>query len=50
MSQPIRTQDDLDRIGAIGEATLYPNRLKIMIGSASCGLAAGAAEVEAAAI
>ena len=50
MSPTIRTEDDLDRIGAIGAAALYPERLKIMIGSASCGLAAGAADVEAAAI
>ena len=50
MSQPIRTEDDLNRVGAIGSSTLYPDKLKVMIGSASCGLAAGAREVEAAAI
>jgi len=50
MSRIIRTEDDLDRIGAIGNSTLYPDRLKVMIGSATCGLAAGAREVEAAAI
>jgi len=50
MSQGVRTEDDLDRIGAIGTSTLYPQRLKILIGSASCGIAAGAREVEAAAI
>ena len=49
MSGPIRTHDDLDRLAALG-ATLYPERLKILVGSASCGIAAGAREVEAAAI
>jgi NADH:ubiquinone oxidoreductase subunit F (NADH-binding)/Pyruvate/2-oxoacid:ferredoxin oxidoreductase delta subunit/(2Fe-2S) ferredoxin len=50
MSARIRTSQDLDALGAAGAATLYPDRLKILIGAASCGLAAGAAEVEAAAI
>ncbi len=50
MSQPIRTEADLDRISATGMSALYPRRLKILIGSASCGIAAGAREVEAAAI
>ena len=50
MTQPIRTPEDLDAAGRIGAATLYPKRLKIMIGSASCGIAAGARQVEAAAI
>jgi NADH-quinone oxidoreductase subunit F len=50
MSQPIRTPEDLDAAGQIGASTLYPERLKIMIGSASCGIAAGARQVEAAAI
>jgi NADH:ubiquinone oxidoreductase subunit F (NADH-binding)/NAD-dependent dihydropyrimidine dehydrogenase PreA subunit/(2Fe-2S) ferredoxin len=50
MSGPIRTQDDLDRVAAAGLATLYPSRLKILIGSASCGLAAGAKAVEEAAL
>jgi len=49
MSQPIRTEDDLKRLGQIGAAMLYPKRLKILIGSASCGIAAGARDVEAAA-
>ena len=44
------TSHDLDQIGACGLATLYPDRLKILIGSASCGIAAGAREVEAAAL
>jgi NADH:ubiquinone oxidoreductase subunit F (NADH-binding)/Pyruvate/2-oxoacid:ferredoxin oxidoreductase delta subunit/(2Fe-2S) ferredoxin len=49
MSDPIRTREDLDRSGAAGAATLHPGRLKILIGSASCGIAAGARAVEAAA-
>jgi NADH:ubiquinone oxidoreductase subunit F (NADH-binding)/Pyruvate/2-oxoacid:ferredoxin oxidoreductase delta subunit/(2Fe-2S) ferredoxin len=50
MSKPIRTESDLDRISATGTAALYPDGLKILIGSASCGVAAGAREVEAAAL
>ena len=49
MNEPIRTRQDLDRVGGIGAKTLYPEGLKILIGSASCGIAAGAREVEAAA-
>ena len=49
MTGPIRTQDDLERLSTDGLATLYPKRLKILIGSASCGLAAGAKAVEEAA-
>src|SRR4030042_1009598 len=50
MKTAIRTQSDLDRAGALGRETLYPGRLKILVGSASCGLAAGAQEVEDAAL
>jgi NADH:ubiquinone oxidoreductase subunit F (NADH-binding) len=50
MSQPICNKEDLDRAAASGQGSLYPNRLKILIGSASCGIALGAREVEAAAI
>lgn len=50
MNQPIRSRDDLDRACALGTSSLYPDRLKILIGSASCGIAAGARDVEAAAI
>jgi NADH-quinone oxidoreductase subunit F len=50
MNTAIRTQSDLDRAGALGRKTLYPGRLKILVGSASCGLAAGAKEVEEAAL
>ena len=38
----LATQDDLERAAAAGRASLYPSRLKILIGSASCGIAAGA--------
>jgi NADH:ubiquinone oxidoreductase subunit F (NADH-binding)/(2Fe-2S) ferredoxin len=40
---------DLEQAAAAGQATLYPERLKILIGSASCGVAMGARAVEAAA-
>ena len=49
MSETIRTRSDLDRVAAAGLSVLYPGRLKVLIGSASCGLTAGAREVEAAA-
>ncbi len=41
MSQPIRNTEDLDRAAASGGSSLYPDRLKILIGSASCGVALG---------
>jgi NADH:ubiquinone oxidoreductase subunit F (NADH-binding) len=50
MSRPIANLDDLNRTAAMGRAALYPSRLKILIGSASCGIALGAREVERAAI
>ena len=50
MSDLIRTEGDLDQIGVTGTSTLYPDRLKILIGSATCGIAAGARDVEAAAV
>ena len=50
MNTVIRTQGDLDHVAALGLATLYPRRLKILVGSASCGLAAGARAVEDAAL
>jgi NADH:ubiquinone oxidoreductase subunit F (NADH-binding)/NAD-dependent dihydropyrimidine dehydrogenase PreA subunit/(2Fe-2S) ferredoxin len=50
VNQTIRTRGDLDKVGALGLSLLYPDRLKIAIGSASCGIAAGARDVEAAAI
>jgi len=47
MSQPIRTAQDLDAVEAAGLAALDPPRLKILVGSASCGVAVGARDVEA---
>ena len=49
MSQPIRNAQDLDACAAAGQATLYPRQLKILVGSASCGVAVGARAIEAAA-
>ncbi len=49
MSTALRNAADLDRVRAAGEARLHPQRLKIVVGSASCGVAVGAREVEAAA-
>ena len=49
MNQPLHTLADLEQAAAAGQATLYPERLKILIGSASCGVAMGARAVEAAA-
>jgi NADH:ubiquinone oxidoreductase subunit F (NADH-binding)/(2Fe-2S) ferredoxin len=46
----IQTEKDLDALAAIGEETLNPKRMKIMVGSASCGISAGARAVEEAAI
>jgi NADH:ubiquinone oxidoreductase subunit F (NADH-binding)/(2Fe-2S) ferredoxin len=36
---------DLDSVRETGEADLYPERPKIMVGMATCGLAAGAGEI-----
>jgi NADH:ubiquinone oxidoreductase subunit F (NADH-binding) len=49
MSETIRTRSDLDRVAEAGLSALYPDKLKVLIGSASCGVAAGARDVEAAA-
>lgn len=49
MSEPIRNEADLAQLAAAGGAALQPNRLKILVGSASCGVAMGARDVEAAA-
>ena len=46
----ITTEKDLESIAKTGESTLYPKQMKIMIGSASCGIGAGARSVEEAAI
>ncbi|KAF0220027.1 MAG: hypothetical protein FD174_1472 [Geobacteraceae bacterium] len=50
MNQPIRTIEDLKGVEAAGLTTLYPDRLKIVVGSASCGLAVGAGAIESAAV
>ena len=50
MSRPLRNAADLDGAEGAGLATLYPDRLKILVGSASCGVAVGARAVEAAAV
>ncbi len=47
MSRAIRTLADLEQAAAAGQATLYPDRLKIVVGSASCGVAVGARAIEA---
>jgi NADH:ubiquinone oxidoreductase subunit F (NADH-binding)/(2Fe-2S) ferredoxin len=49
MSRLIRTLADLERAATSGLASLYPEGLKILVGSASCGIAMGAREIEAAA-
>jgi NADH:ubiquinone oxidoreductase subunit F (NADH-binding)/(2Fe-2S) ferredoxin len=41
----ILTIQDLDRVAALGRATLWPEKLKVQVSTATCGLAAGAAEV-----
>ncbi len=46
MSRKIVNAADLVVVEAAGRATLYPDRVKIMIGSASCGLAMGARKIE----
>jgi NADH:ubiquinone oxidoreductase subunit F (NADH-binding)/(2Fe-2S) ferredoxin len=50
LSRAIRDSEDLRRAAASGLARLYPARLKILVGSASCGVAMGAREIEAAAL
>ncbi len=41
----VRTRSDLEKLSAEGISTLYPPRLKISVGMATCGLAAGAEAV-----
>ncbi len=50
MSTKILTAEDLDLVASAGRTTLYPSRLKVVIGSGTCGLALGARSVEAAAV
>jgi NADP-reducing hydrogenase subunit HndC len=48
MSFPIRNAADLDRARAAGQVAVRPKQLKVLVGSASCGVALGAREVEVA--
>ena len=41
----VHTRSDLETLRAAGLAMLYPPRLKVTVGMATCGLAAGAADV-----
>lgn len=41
----VKTQSDLEKIKDEGVKTLYPEKTKIMVGMATCGLAAGSQEV-----
>ncbi|MGA2507058.1 MAG: NADH-quinone oxidoreductase subunit NuoF [Chitinispirillaceae bacterium] len=50
MSMKIMNANDLARAAVAGTSTLYPDRVKILIGSASCGLAMGARKIEEAAL
>ncbi len=46
----ISSAKDLETVAAKGNATIRPGLLKIMVGSASCGISAGAEQVTAAAV
>jgi NADH:ubiquinone oxidoreductase, NADH-binding (51 kD) subunit len=50
MSQKLHTIKDIERVATVGKATLYPERLKISVGSATCGLAMGARIIEEAVV
>lgn len=41
----LRTADDLGRLAARGQLTLYPEQPKVIVGTATCGRAAGALAV-----
>ena len=41
----VHTRSDLESLGAVGLAAIYPSRLKVSVGMATCGLAAGAEAV-----
>jgi NADH:ubiquinone oxidoreductase subunit F (NADH-binding)/(2Fe-2S) ferredoxin len=49
MSGRLRNLADLDQAAAAGRAAIRPPKLKILVGSASCGVAVGARTIEAAA-
>ncbi len=44
----LRTLQDIERLAATGRQSLFPEKIKIMLGTGTCGMAAGAAEVLAA--
>ena len=50
MNSKITTSNGLDRVASMGLSTLYPDRLKVLVGSAACGLSMGARKIEEAAI
>ena len=50
MSQKLHTMKDIEQVASVGKATLYPDCLKISIGSATCGLAMGARKIEEAVV
>ena len=43
--QPLKTQQDLQTLARQGRSTLFPDRPKLVVGMASCGIAAGAGEI-----
>ena len=43
-AQPIRGLQDLEKLAQQGRESLYPCRPKVVVGTSSCGLAAGAGE------
>ena len=45
ISTPLGSLEDLAAAAESGRARLYPQRIKIIVGTATCGLAAGAGEV-----
>ena len=47
-SKKITSSNDLDRIKEIGLKKLYPDKVKLSVSMASCGLATGAGKVFAA--
>jgi len=50
MNSAVKTSGDLDKLASLGSASLYPEKVKILIGSGTCGLAMGARAVEEAAL
>ena len=43
--KPLRERSELDQLAKVGASTLYPDQVKIIVGTATCGQAAGANEV-----